>query len=334
MESEIGELVDDNKVLENELRNLGEKTNVKIGDMHKKMQTNVKDLDSFKYKNNNEIKTLNMNIQEKLDRLNDDFTKRIDMLKEKVEEAEKEKQDLEVELKRLQNVKVNEENALESAIKRKKERFYEDSHHRFSTTLKMIKNEIRAAEEQKKVKDRKLNELTDDCDTQKKEYEQEIRIKQEKDDELRMEIKSMRQEIADREAAIEANRADLYAMDNELQREASELQKNRFELKQVNEKGDYNLKEIKHRHNVEREQEQNKEYQLSVKNEQLKEELYALQEKVKQQLLLNQKTVESMKMQLNRNINQTINEHKETKINVPLHNNVSKGASFYMNGNY
>ena len=45
MRNEIGELIDDNRLLENELRNLGEKTNVKIEDMQKKMENQVKELD-------------------------------------------------------------------------------------------------------------------------------------------------------------------------------------------------------------------------------------------------------------------------------------------------
>ena len=48
MRNEIGELIDDNRLLENELRNLGEKTNVKIEDMQKKMENQVKELDMVK----------------------------------------------------------------------------------------------------------------------------------------------------------------------------------------------------------------------------------------------------------------------------------------------
>lgn len=331
MESEINEFVEDNRMMENELRNLGEKTNMKIGDMQKKMESNVNDLESFKGRNEHEIRGLNETTREKLERINEDFSKRMEISKEKLDEAYREKQDAEMECLKMKDFQRKYKLDLEAELTRRKERFYDESFSQFNTVMKVMKNNLRQAIEDKKFKNSKLFELTDECDNIKKEFEGEVHERQDQDESLRAEVKNMRQEVTDRESIIETNRGEIYSLDSELQKESGELQKNRFELRQVNEKGDYDLKEIKHRFQVEREQEQDRNHLLAQKNDELLQELRIIQEKVRQQQALHQKTVESMKNQLNRNIFQTINEHKESRVNVPVNKHVSKGGSFYLN---
>jgi chromosome segregation ATPase len=333
MKNEIGELIDDNRLLENELRNLGEKTNNKISDMQKKMENNVRELDMVKGKNETEIRTLAENTKEKLDRINEDFIKRMDMMKDKLEEAMQEKQDSEFELDRLKEVKRKEQANMELDLKKKKERFFDDSWNQFNTVIKVLNNNIRQAEEDKRIKAMKLEELKNETDLIRKEFENELNLRQDQDEQLREEIKKMRQDIADKEAEIENYRSELYDLDSQLQRMNGELQKNKFELNQSKEKGEYNLRELGGRFNMEREEEQAKEKLLVQKNQELTHELKIIEEKVRQQEQLNQKTMESMRSQLNQNIFQTINQHKESRLNVPMNKHVSRGGSFFMNNN-
>lgn len=334
MKNEIGELIDDNRLLENELRNLGEKTNVKIGDMQKKMENNVRELDMVKGKNETEIRNLAETTKEKLDRINEDFIKRMDMMKDKLEEAMQEKQDAEFELDRLKEVKRKEQMNTELDLKKKKERFYDDSWNQFNTVMKVLNNNIRQAEEDKRIKSMKLEELKGETEQIRKEFEDELNLRQDQDEELRTEIKKMRQDIAEKETDIENYRAELYDLDAQIQRMNGELQKNRFELGQSKEKGEYNLRELGSRFNLEREEEQAKEKLLVQKNQELTHELKVIEEKVRQQELLNQKTMDSMRAQLNQNIFQTINQHKESRLNVPVNKHVSRGGSFFLNNNH
>lgn len=333
MKQGIEELVDENGLLENELKNLGEKTNSKISDMQKRMDNNIRDLESCKGKNENEIRHLNEATKEKLDRMNDDFSKRVEMMKEKLVETQKDKQDVEMELLRLQDIKRKEEANLETELNQRKNDFYEDSATQFNTVMKILKNNKRQLEEDRKVKTRKLEELTEEADLMRKEYEDEVNLKQVQDEELREEIKQLRAQVTDNESKIENDRAELYETDSELQRVQAEMQKNRFELKQTHEKGDYRLKELKHRFQVEREEKQGQLQLIEQKNRELDMELHEIEKKIETQRILNQKTINSMKAQLGQNIFQTINQHKESRVNVPVNYTASKGASFYLNNN-
>lgn len=334
MRNEIGELIDDNRLLENELRNLGEKTNVKIEDMQKKMENQVRELDMVKGKNETEIRTLAETTKEKLDRMNEDFIKRMDMMRDKMDEAVQEKQDVELELARLKDLKRKETANLEMDLKRRKERFYDDSWTQFNTVVKVIKNNLRQAEEDKRIKEGKLEELKSETEQIRREFENELNIRQDQDEQLREEVKKMRIDISEKESDMEAYRAELYELDSQIQRMNGELQKNRFEFSQTKEKGEYNLRELGSRYQLEREEEQAKEQLLSRKNQELAHELKIIEDKVRQQETLNLKTMESMRSQLNQNIFQTINQHKESRMNVPVNKHVSRGGSFFLNNNH
>lgn len=334
MRNEIGELIDDNRLLENELRNLGEKTNVKISDMQKKMENNVRELDMVKGKNEMEIRNLAETTKEKLDRMNEDFIKRMDMMRDKLDEAAQEKQDAEMELTRMKDAKKKEEANLELDIKRRKERFFDDSWNQFNTVCKVIKNNLRQAEEDKKVKGMKLEELKSETDEIRKEFEDELRLRQDQDEQLREEVKKMRLDISEKEGQIESYRSELYDLDSQIQRLKGELQKNQFEFNQMKEKGDYNLRELSSRYQLEREEEQAKEQLLMRKNQELAHELKVIEDKVRQQEAVNAKTMESMRSQLNQNIFHTINQHKESRVNVPINKHVSRGGSFFLNNNH
>lgn len=334
MKNEIGELIDDNRLLENELRNLGEKTNVKISDMQKKMENNVRELDMVKGKHEIEIRNLAETTKEKLDRMNEDFIKRMDMMRDKLDEAAQEKQNVELELTRLKDQKKKEEAGLELDIKRRKERFFDDSWNQFNTVCKVIKNNLRQAEEDKKIKAMKLEELKNETEEIRREFEDELRMRQDQDEQLREEVKKMRQDISEKESQIENYRSEIYDLDSQIQRMKGELQKNQFEFNQMKEKGDYNLRELSSRYQLEREEEQAKEQLLLRKNQELAHELKIIEEKVRQQDALNAKTMESMRSQLNQNIFQTINQHKESRVNVPINKHVSRGGSFFLNNNH
>lgn len=334
MRNEIGELIDDNRLLENELRNLGEKTNVKIEDMQKKMENQVKELDMVKGKNENEIRNLAETTKEKLDRMNEDFIKRMDMMRDKMDEAVHEKQEVELELTRLKDLKRKEKANLELDLKRRKERFYDDSWTQFNTVVKVIKNNLRQAEEDKRIKEGKLEELQGETEQIRREFENELNLRQDQDEQLREEVKKMRVDISEKESEIEGYRSELYELDSQIQRLSGELQKNRFEFAQTKEKGEYNLRELGSRYQLEREEEQAKEQLLARKNQELALELKVIEDKVRQQEALNQKTMESMRSQLNQNIFQTINQHKESRMNVPMNKHVSRGGSFFMNNNH
>ena len=333
MKNEIGELIDDNRLLENELRNLGEKTNVKISDMQKKMENNVRELDMVKGKNEMEIRNLAETTKEKLDRMNEDFIKRMDMMRDKLDEAMQEKQEAELELTRMKEVKRKEEANLELDLKKRKERFFDDSFNQFNTVVKVIQNNLRQAEEDKKMKEMKLEELKKETDEVRREFEDELNLRQDQDEQLREEIKKMRLDISEKESEIENYRSELYDLDSRIQRMNGELQKNKFEFNQSKEKGEYNLKELGNRFQLEREEEQAKEKLLLRKNQELAHELKIIEEKVRQQEAINQKTMESMRTQLNQNIFHTINQHKESRINVPVNKHVSRGGSFFLNNN-
>jgi len=334
MKNEIGELIDDNRLLENELRNLGEKTNVKIGDMQKKMENNIRELDQVKGKNEAEIRSLAETTKEKLDRMNEDFIKRMDMMRDKLDEAAQEKQDTELELTKLKDMKRKEESNLEMDLKRRKERFYDDSWNQFNTVVKVMKNNLRQAEEDKRIKTMKLEELKNETEQIRREFEDELNTRQDQDEQLREEVKKMRQDISEKESEIEAYRSELYDLDSQIQRMKGDLQKNRFEFNQLKEKGDYNLRELSSRYQLEREEEQAKEQLLMRKNQELAHELKVIEDKVKQQEALNMKTMESMRSQLNQNIFHTINQHKESRMNVPINKHVSRGGSFFLNNNH
>ena len=333
MKHNIEELVDENGLLENELKNLGEKTNHKISDMQKRMDTNIRDLEGCKGKNENEIRHLNEATKEKLDRMNDDFSKRVEMMKDKLSDSQRERQDVEMELLRMKDIKRKEEAYLENELVQRKNDFYEDSATQFNTVIKILKNNMRQLEEDRKVKGGKLEQLTEEADLMRKEYEDEVNLKQVQDEELREEIKHLRVEVAENEKKVENDRVELYETDSELQRVGAELQKNRFQLKQTHEKGEYRLKELKHRFQVEREEKQGQLHLIEQKNRELDFELQDVEKKTETQRIMNQKTINSMKAQLGQNIFQTINQHKESRVNVPVNHTASKGASFYLNNN-
>ena len=255
-------------------------------------------------------------------------------MRDKLDEAAFEKQEAELELTKMKDLKRKEEANLEMDLKRRKERFYDDSWNQFNTVVKVINNNLRQAEEDKKIKTMKLEELKNETEQIRREFEDELNTRQDQDEQLREEVKKMRQDIAEKESEIENYRSELYDLDSQIQRMKGDLQKNRFEFNQSKEKGDYNLRELNSRYQIEREEEQAKEQLLLRKNQELAHELKIIEDKVKQQEALNMKTMESMRSQLNQNIFHTINQHKESRVNVPINKHVSKGGSFYMNNNH
>ena len=333
LQGDIGELVDDNKLLEGELRNLGDKTNLKIGDMQKKMEMTVNKLENIKGKNDGELRQLTDTTKEYLDRMNDDFGKRMDILRDKAEEAFMQRQEADREVKELKAAKMRGEQELEIELKRRKDRFYDDSGAQFNTVLRVMKNNLRAVEDDKVIKSRKLEEMTQEAEDLHNQFELELNQKTQQDEELRHEVKNLRMEVADKEREMQSNRAENYGLDAELQKVMGDLQKNKFELGQTKEKGEYRLKEMKHRLQVERGEETGKLHLLNIKNEELQEELAMIEEKVKRQRAINQENLESMKNQLNRNIFQTINQHKESTIRMPVSEHRPTPGSFFLNNN-
>ena len=58
MESDIADLTEDNKLIESELKRLGEKTTAKLREMQQKMQTALNDFETLKQKNEQELEKL------------------------------------------------------------------------------------------------------------------------------------------------------------------------------------------------------------------------------------------------------------------------------------
>lgn len=310
LEAEINELADQNKILKNELRRLGDKTNEKMTEMQGKMQHVLDDYEGLKGKHAAELERLNQIQGEKIKRLEDDFTKKTTNLNDKYNALLVNKQNAESELFRLQDARKRAETELENKIKAIKEQFYEDEFNQFKGIVKIHNNRLRTARGNKD----QLAERQDKLARDHADLEQEV---QDGENNLNLEnraltedITNLKEDVSNLQKEIEEHRTEEFNVESETQRLASEVQKAKFQFKQVAESGKYRIREVVDKYRYEVEETANKVEHAKMKTKELSEELERLRAQHRAQEKQNQRMIDNMRSKLNNNIFNTINEYK------------------------
>lgn len=119
-ESEIADLVDDNKLIEGELRRLGSKTASKFSEMQGKLSQGIDELEGQKKRQTEEQSRLRQQATDKVKRVEDDLKLKMQLLGDRLSKAIVERQNAETELNRLQDARKRAEIEFEQKLKQVK----------------------------------------------------------------------------------------------------------------------------------------------------------------------------------------------------------------------
>lgn len=311
MESEIADLTEDNKLIESELKRLGEKTTIKLREMQQKMQNTLNDFETLKQKNEQELEKLRQFSTEKIKRIEDDYKSKLNVLSEKLNEILMQKQNNESELQRLLDAKKRAEIELESKIKSMKEQYYEDAFNQSQGLLKIQNNRYKTAIDNKEALIRKQAVISKDAQILEQKIQEEESVFAEENAALSETIKNLKDEMFSAQKDLENLRSQNYSLEAENTRVMNEIQREKFNFKQIMDNGKFKLKEHVDRFRMTTEEQKAKINNQRFRVKQLEAELAALKEKSLQIEQQNEKQIESMRNQLNKNIYGTFNEYKE-----------------------
>lgn len=310
-ESEVAELAEDNRQIEAELRRLGDKTTAKLREMQAKMQAALSDFEALKGRNEGELEKLRQFSTEKIKRIEDDYKAKLGALSEKLADLMQQKQASESELQRLQDAKRRAEGELEAKLKAMKEQYYEDTFNQSQGLLKIQNNRFKTAVDNKEALLRKQAAIAKDAQALEARVQEEEAAFAEENAALQEAVRNLREELFTAQKDLEALRSQGFALDAEHTRVANEIQREKFAFKQVLDNGKFKLKEHVDRFRIASEDQKARIGNQRFRVKQLEAELAALKEKTAQIEAQNEKQIESMRNQLNKNIYGTFNEYKE-----------------------
>jgi len=311
-ESEVAELAEDNRLIEAELRRLGDKTAAKLREMQAKMQAALADFEALKGRNEGELEKLRQFSTDKIKRIEDDYKAKLGALSEKLADLLQQKQASESELQRLQDAKRRAEGELEAKLKAMKEQYYEDAFNQSQGLLKIQNNRFKTAVDNKEALLRKQAAVARDAQALEARVQEEEGVFAEENAALQEAVRNLREELFAAQKDLEALRSQGFALDAEHTRVANEIQREKFAFKQVLDNGKFKLKEHVDRFRIASEDQKARIGNQRFRVKQLEAELAALREKTAQIEAQNEKQIESMRNQLNKNIYGTFNEYKET----------------------
>lgn len=310
LEAEINEMLDDNKLLKNELARLGEKTNEKMTEMQGKMQNNLGDLERLKEKHANELQKQNDIQSDKIKRLEEDYNKKMMALGDKYNSMIINKQNAESELGRLQDAKKRAENELENKIRIIKEQYYEDEFNQFKGIMKIHNNRLRTAVDNKDQLTRKQERMMQDYDELNQEVKDHESAIHDENQGLIEDINNLKEDVANLQKEIEEHKSEEFNVESDIQRLSADIQKTKFQFKQVTDTGRYRIKEMMEKYKYEMEEMQNKVENNKMKTKELESDLEQVRARHRETEKHNQRIIENMKSKLNNNIFNTINEYK------------------------
>lgn len=312
LESEINELLEENRAIESELKRLGEKTTNKLRDMQAKMQTSLGDLENLKRKNQAEHEKIKQFSMDKIKRIEDDFRNKLENHNGRLTQLINEKQTAEQELLRLSDAKRRAENELENKIRLMKDRYHEEAFNQSKGILNVLNNRYKTAIDARAALIKKQEQLQTDLQVMEDKINEDEKLMSEENKQLMDAINELREEVLTAQKDLEEIRTLSAAVDSEQQRINAEIQKQKFHFKQISESGKYKVRE-----HLERYKNAIDDSRARLGNQEnvvkrLEEELARLRQSTKQAEQQNQKLMESLKNQLNRNINSTLAEYKDT----------------------
>lgn len=311
MESEINELLEDNRVIESELRRLGEKTTTKLRDMQTKMQNSLGDFENLKRKNQVEHDKIKQFSMEKIKRIEDDFRNKLEHHNGRLNQLIVAKQEAELELLRLQDAKKRAEIELDNKIKTMKDQYYEEAFNQSKGILKVLNNRYKTAVDAREVLTRKQDILSQDLQVMDAKINEDEKLMAEENRDLVEHITELREEVLTAQKDLEEIRTLSASVDGEQQRINAEIQKQKFQFKQISDAGKFKVRD-----HLEKYKNAIDESRMRLGNQEnrvrtLEEELAVLRQKFKQTENQNNKLIESMRNQLGKNIFSTLAEYKE-----------------------
>lgn len=311
IESEINELLEENRVIESELKRLGEKTTLKLKDMQAKMQTNLGDLEALKKRNQAEHDKIKQFSMDKIKRIEDDFRNKLTAHNDKLNELMVSKQNAELELLRLQDAKKRADIELETKIKAMKDQYYEEAFNQSKGILKILNNRYKTAIDAKEALNKKQEMLSHDIQVMEDKINGDEKLMGDENKQLVEAINEIREEIMTAQKDLDEIRSLSAAVDSEQQRINSEIQKQKYNFKQISDTGKYKVKEHleKYKSAIDDSKMRLGNQEQRVKS--LEDELAALKQRYNQTTQQNNKLLESMKNQLNKNIYSTLSEYKD-----------------------
>ena len=193
-----------------------------------------------------------------------------------------------------------------------KEQYYEDAFNQSQGLLKIQNNRFKTAVDNKEALLRKQAAVARDAQALEARVQEEEGVFAEENAALQEAVRNLREELFAAQKDLEALRSQGFALDAEHTRVANEIQREKFAFKQVLDNGKFKLKEHVDRFRIASEDQKARIGNQRFRVKQLEAELAALREKTAQIEAQNEKQIESMRNQLNKNIYGTFNEYKET----------------------
>ena len=311
LDSESNDLLEENRLIEGELKRLAEKTTIKMKEMQTRMQTSLSDLETLKKRHEEDLAKMRQISTDKIKRMEDDLKNKLTTLSDKLTDTTTERQTIESDLQRLQDTKKRAEVELDTKIRAMREQYFEESLDQSKGIVKILHNRHKNSIDNKEALLKKQTSLSTDAHTLEQKVQEEETALIEENSLYAENTKLMREEIFAAQKEVEAVRSQNYNVDGEHQRLVNEIQRERFNFKQILDSGKFKVKEHVDRYRSGIETSKQKILQQRQRVKELDEELQSLRAKYASTLSANEKVIQSMRTQLGRNITGTVNEYKD-----------------------
>lgn len=311
LDSETNDLLEENRLIEAELKRLAEKTTGKMKEMQARMQSSLTELETLKKRHEEDLGKMRQISTDKIKRMEDDFKNKLTALSDRLNETLTDRQNIESDVQRLQDTKKRAEVELESKIRSMREQYFEESFNQSKGIIKILHNRYKNSIDNKEALLKKQTVLATDAQALEQKVQEEEGSLIEENSLYAENSKTMREEIFGVQKEMEAVRSQNYTVDGEQQRLVNEIQRERFNFKQILDSGKFKVKEHVDRYRSGVETSRAKIGQQRQRVKDLEDELLALRAKYAAAVAANEKVIQSMRMQLGRNITGTVNEYKE-----------------------
>ena len=307
-EAEKTNLLDMNRGFEIDLQRLGDKTENKIREMADKLKEEVNDCDMLKKEHAKELSRLREMSTSRLKQLEEDSKSKISELNRRAEEAIEEKQNIQDEISRLEDVHRRADSDLEDRIRQMKAVFYDESFDQAQAMLRISNNRLKETQNEKETLSRKLEVIFKEMSILESRSAQEAQNYVDENASLSENIEHFKVEFSTAQKDLEALKRQVAALDSEEVRVNHDISRENNQIKNTASFGKQRLGE-----HVSRYQRVTEEYKMRITSSRdrikdLEEELAMIQEKG---ILLqenNQKQIETIRSQLNKALLGTFGE--------------------------
>ena len=217
--SENKNLVQENNNLKDELRKLGEMTNIRVRELDDKLSQNINIVENEKNQYKRDLEGKKIQNAEKVKRMEDEYNRRLGEWQNKLGRANETafKYDSEINLLKEKMHALNAE--ARSKVEQVKQRVQEEEARKSASILRALENKLKAMEEEKRHHERRCEGLNKDLQKLEKDWDNTLNPLVTENSKLKQQIEHTKKQIEHGNEHAKQTREDI----NETERQLQEL---------------------------------------------------------------------------------------------------------------